>query len=85
MASRKGSLNKSTLEIKQIFAQCEQDKTIDWVKLFGALYKRSLQRGGDKAAQILVEYKFGKAPQPMEHSGEVGVKVLRINGRPVAE
>lgn len=70
MARTKGSVNKSTQEIKSIFAECEAEGSIDWKKLFVALYKRGLKPGGDKSATLLVEYKFGKAPQPIVGDGE---------------
>ena len=83
MASRKGSPNKSTYEIQAIFTKCENEGKINWEKFLPSfshlVYQRSLKRGGDKAAQIIVEYKFGKAPQPMSMTFPDGVKVIRDN------
>lgn len=64
--SRKNIPNKTTAEMKNIFEKCEKSGKINWEKLFIALYKRGLKKGGDKAAQTVLEYKFGKASQSID-------------------
>jgi len=79
---KKSSLNKSTLEIKSII-----DKCVDFNEVVNKLYELTqgikVQKKIDgtpiiyekepdsNASKILLEYRFGKPKQSIEHSGEI--------------
>jgi hypothetical protein len=67
MASRKGKENKSTAQVKTLV----QSK-VNFVKLIKAAERRAL-KGSSVDFKTLMEYGFGKAPQPMEHSGMIAL------------
>jgi hypothetical protein len=69
MASRKGSENKSTAQVKALV-----QSQVDFVKLIKAAEKRAL-KGSSVDFKTLMEYGFGKAPQPLEHSGEITIPI----------
>ncbi|MBE3140002.1 MAG: hypothetical protein IMZ53_05400 [Thermoplasmata archaeon] len=70
---RTGCQNKSTAVIKDLV-----QSNVDFPKLIKQLSIRAM-KGSDPAAKLLFEYGFGKAPQPMEHTGGIGVKIIRDN------
>ena len=52
-------------------------------KLFEALYKRGLDKGGDYAARLLLEYAFGKPIQPvggMQGTEPITIRVVEVAG-----
>jgi hypothetical protein len=65
----KGSENKSTAIIKQLV-----QSNVDFPKLIKKLSIRAM-KNDTQAAKILFEYGFGKAPQPLEHSGEITLPI----------
>jgi hypothetical protein len=72
MASRKGKENKSTASVKALV-----QSTVNFVKLIKKLEKRAMI-DSDAAAKLLFEYGFGKAPQPMQYSGQIEVKQVEV-------
>jgi hypothetical protein len=66
-ADRTGHPNKSSALIKEMV-----QANVDFPKLIKRLSIRAM-RSDTQAARILFEYGFGKAPQPLEHSGTVAL------------
>jgi hypothetical protein len=72
-SDRTGCQNKSTAVIKELV-----QSNVDFPALIRKLAIRAM-KNDTQAAKILFEYGFGKAPQPLEHTGSIGVKVIRDN------
>jgi hypothetical protein len=72
MASRLGSENKSTAQVKQLV-----QSQVNFKKLIKAAEMRAL-KGSSVDFKTLMEYGFGKAPQPLEHSGEIKLPIKII-------
>jgi hypothetical protein len=70
--SRKGKENKSTALVKELV-----QSNVDFPKLIKRLSIRAM-RDSDPAARLLFEYGFGKAPQPLEHSGSIDSNVRNL-------
>ena len=61
----KGTPNQSTQSVKAFF-----QRFIDFEEIGRALEIKA-KAGDVAAARLLIEYGWGKAPQPIEHSGEI--------------
>ena len=72
MASRKGSENKAKSTVRELV-----QKNTDFPGLIKELCVRAME-DDTQAARLLFEYGFGKAPQPLEHSGTVQFSGVEI-------